>query len=275
VVARVRKLTGEPKVGHGGTLDPLASGVLPVFLGKATRLQDYLMQYPKTYRASVALGVSTDSYDAEGAVTAHGDVSAITQEVIQDALRAFRGVIKQTPPEYSALKHNGQPLYKLAREGRSVEVQSRLTTIYRLEMLEFTPSALELEVECSKGTYIRSLAHELGQALGCGAHVSGLVRISYGPFDINQALSLESLEKAALSGDLSCLVQPMDSVLARWPKVVLLDAQVEMVCYGEALELQMPADFEHLRAYDTKGCFIAMLEYDSEAGVWHPKKVFR
>ena len=275
VVARVRKLTGVSKVGHGGTLDPMACGVLPVFLGQATRLSEYLMDYHKTYRASVMLGTATDSYDAEGAVTARSDASNITGESVKSALDAFRGEISQTPPEYSAIKHKGQPLYKLAREGCHVDIPSRLVTIYRLEMLEFASPLVELEIECSKGTYIRSLAHELGQVLGCGAHLSGLVRTSYGPFDIKQSVSLEQLETAVTDASWSCLVRPMDIVLSQWAAVMLSDAQVEVVRCGGALDLQVAAGMvNHLRAYDGENRFVAVLAYDADAMVWHPKKVF-
>jgi len=274
VVARVRKLTGISKVGHGGTLDPMACGVLPVFLGQATRLAEYLMESHKTYRASVMLGTATDSYDAEGAVTEHGDTSNITGASVKSALDAFRGEIRQTPPEYSAIKHKGQPLYKLARAGCHVDIPSRLVTIYRLEMLKFAPPLVELEIECSKGTYIRSLAHDLGQILGCGAHLSGLVRTSYGPFDIKQSVSLEQLEIAVADASWNCLVQPMDIVLSMRVPVMLSDAQVEVVRCGGALDLQVAAGVTYLRAYDGENRFIAVLAYDADAMVWHPKKVF-
>ncbi|MCL2615720.1 MAG: tRNA pseudouridine(55) synthase TruB [Dehalococcoidia bacterium] len=275
VVACVRRLTGVSKVGHGGTLDPLASGVLPIFLGQATRLSEYLMQYHKTYRARIMLGVTTDSYDVEGAVTGRGDFSAVTREVVERAIEHFRGEISQTPPEYSALKYKGQPLYKLAREGRKVELQSRLVSIYRLELLSFAPPVLDLEIECSKGTYIRSLAHELGQALGCGGHIVGLIRTSYGPFDIKQAISLDELEASVAEKNWERLVQPMDSVLSLWPQLGLSDAQTQAVRCGEALVLQMPPETSCLRAYDADGHFVAILEYDPAAAMWHPKKVFQ
>ena len=168
VVARIRKLVDESKAGHGGTLDPLASGVLPVFLGQATRLTEYLMEYPKTYRAEIELGVDTDSYDAEGTVTKTSDASGINLQDVTDALQRFRGEIRQTPPMFSALKYEGQPLYKLARQGQSVEISSRPASIYRLDIVSFKLPFVTLDVECSKGTYIRSLAHDLGVALGCG-----------------------------------------------------------------------------------------------------------
>jgi len=274
VVARVKRVTGEAKAGHGGTLDPLASGVLPFFLGQATRVAEYLMEYPKTYRAEVELGVSTDSYDAEGSVTSRSKVSDITQAAVKQALEPFKGDIQQTPPIYSALKHGGQPLYKLARQGRSVEINSRPASIYRLEIISFQLPFVTLDVECSKGTYIRSLAHDLGAALGCGAHLKGLVRTAYGPFDIKDAVTLERLEASVKDGLWHSLVQPMDTVLSLWGKTILSDGQVESVRQGKGLSLDVGADTTRLRAYDRGARFVALLSFDSESRLWRPQKVF-
>ena len=175
VVAFVRRLSGERRVGHGGTLDPKATGVLPVGLGRGTRVAEFLAQENKVYRAQVELGTATDSYDVSGKVTWRGDVSAVTRELVEAALDSFRGLIEQTPPMYSALKYQGQPLYRLARAGIEVPRLPRKVNIFRLELLDFELPLLTLEVACSKGTYIRSLAHDLGQALGCGAHLKSLV----------------------------------------------------------------------------------------------------
>ena len=274
VVARVRKLVNEPKSGHGGTLDPLASGVLPIFLGQATRLAEYLMEYSKTYRAEITLGVATDSFDSEGKVTGRGEVSAITQSAIESALGAFRGDIMQTPPVYSALKHQGQPLYKLAREGHPVEPESRPATVYRLELVSYVSPVLVLNVECSKGTYIRSLAHELGAALGCGAHLTGLVRSAYGPFDIKNAITPEQLESAVADSTCHALLEPMDTVLSLWQKILLSDEQLDMVRCGALLTLEVAPETRRLRAYDKSDRFAALLEYDTEGRAWHPQKVF-
>jgi tRNA pseudouridine55 synthase len=275
MVARVRQITREPKAGHGGTLDPLASGVLPVFLGQATRLAEYLMYYPKSYRAEIEMGVSTDSYDAEGNVTGTADVSGITRDEVAQALESFKGDIRQIPPVYSALKHEGQPLYKLARQGKSVEIDSRPASIYRLEIVSFNPPFLTLDVECSKGTYIRSLAHDLGAALGCGAYLKNLIRTAYGPFDINNALTLDRIGEAVSSGRLCELMQPMDTVLSRWDKVTLSGEQVELVWCGIDLKLEAVGNAACLRAYDDDSNFVAMLNFDAGTRLWHPQKVFR
>ena len=273
-VARLRALLGEPKAGHGGTLDPLASGVLPVFLGQATRLAEYLMEHPKSYRAEIELGVSTDSYDAEGAVTGRNDASGIGRDSLEDCLKRFRGDITQTPPVYSALKQHGQPLYKLARQGQAVEVESRPTSIYRLELTAYNPPFLTLDVECSKGTYIRSLAHDIGAGLGCGAHLSGLIRTSYGPFNLKEAVTLEKIETGVSEGSWSVFLQPMDSVLALWEQIILTEDQVETVRCGVGLSLEAKPGSLRLRAYEKTGMFLALLKFDGESRLWHPQKVF-
>jgi len=171
VVAMVRRLSGERRVGHAGTLDPAATGVLPVCLGQGTRVTEYLVDAAKTYRAQIELGVATDTYDASGKITEQGDPSGISREQVESALASFRGTIQQIPPMYSAVKHLGQPLYKLARSGIEVERKSRRAEIYRLEITDWQLPVVTIEVECSKGTYIRSLAYDLGRSLGCGAHL--------------------------------------------------------------------------------------------------------
>ncbi len=200
VVAMVKRLSGERRVGHAGTLDPAASGVLPVCLGQATRVVEFLMATTKVYRADVELGVATDTYDATGQVTFRADASGIAIARLEDALEPFRGAIRQTPPMFSALKHRGQPLYQLARAGVSVERRSRAVTIHRLELISWQPPVAVLEIECGKGTYIRSLAHDLGQSLGYGAHLKNLVRTRCGIFDIRDAVSLPKLEEALQRG---------------------------------------------------------------------------
>ena len=274
VVARVKRLTGERRVGHGGTLDPLASGVLPVFLGRATRLAEYLMEYPKTYHATVELGAATDTYDAEGSVTSRSDISNITLKDVETALEKFRGEIRQRPPVYSALKQGGQPLHRLARRGQNVEVESRPVTVYRLEILAFELPRLTLEVECSKGTYIRSLAHDLGAALGCGGHLAGLVRTAYGPFDITDAVTLEQLESGIQNGAWRGLIKPMDCVLSRWEKITLDAEQAQAVLGGKGITLNQAVETRRLRAYDTNGVFLALLQYEPDEARWRPYRVF-
>ncbi|MGB2885276.1 MAG: tRNA pseudouridine(55) synthase TruB, partial [Dehalococcoidia bacterium] len=172
VVAVVRRVSGERRVGHGGTLDPEATGVLPIYLGQGTRLVEFLVDARKVYQAEIELGISTDTYDATGRIVGRGDTSALTREDVEAATYSFKGSVEQVPPMYSAVKHQGVPLYRWARAGIELPRKTRKVEFYRIEVLEWRPPLLSLEVECSKGTYIRSLAHDLGAKLGCGAHLS-------------------------------------------------------------------------------------------------------
>ena len=168
MVAMVKRLTGERRVGHAGTLDPIATGVLPICLGQGTRVIEFLVDATKTYRAEIELGVTTDTYDADGRIIQRGDPSGISQDHLEAALASFCGLIRQTPPMYSAVKYQGKPLYKLARAGITVERRSRLAKIHRLELVDWQPPVATIEVVCGKGTYIRSLAYDLGQAWVAG-----------------------------------------------------------------------------------------------------------
>ena len=217
---RVRRLFNANKAGHTGALDPLATGVLPLCLGEATKFSQFLLDAEKTYRSTYILGVATTTGDSEGEVVDRRDASGITQRQVETALMAFTGEIEQTPSMYSALKHQGQPLYKLARQGLEVERQSRTISIHHYKLLAFKPGSnpqVEVEVHCSKGTYIRSLAQDLGDALGCGAHVSALHRVQSGPFDESQTMTLEALEALAADQqptELDHLLLPTDTAVA-------------------------------------------------------------
>lgn len=274
IVARVRALLPTHRVGHGGTLDPLASGVLPLFLGQATRLAEHLLEFHKTYRATLELGVSTDTYDAEGQVVGRGDASSVTQEALAEALDAFRGTIQQTPPLYSGVKQRGEPLYRMARRGAAIEVKSRSVHIYRLEAVSFEPPLVTLEIECGRGTYIRSLAHDLGERLGCGAYLKALVRTGYGPFDISSAVFMPQLESAIRDGSWPALVYPMDYILSGWLALTLDNERAAAIRHGSSLSLLAPPGEERLRAYDQNGCLLALLRYDAGTGLWRPRKVF-
>jgi tRNA pseudouridine55 synthase len=275
VVAAVRRHSGEKRVGHAGTLDPAATGVLPVCIGKATRVVEYLSEADKSYTAVVRLGIATDTYDASGAVTATADPSGITREQVEAALGAFRGRIQQTPPMFSALKSEGRPLYALAREGKTVERKSRAVTIHRFEMTGWDPPDLTLEIDCSKGTYIRSLAHDLGAALGCGAHLKELVRTRVGPFAIEDTVSLEEALEAFEAGDGDTLLAPIDSVLGDMEPVTLTAEEVDAVVKGQVLAREPGEDAgRYRRAYGPEGAFVAVLHRDKESGLWRPRKVF-
>jgi tRNA pseudouridine55 synthase len=275
VVAWVRRLSGERRVGHAGTLDPAATGVLPVCLGQATRIVEFLLNTAKTYRAEIELGVATDTFDASGRVTQRADPSSIDLDKLQSALSSFRGSIRQTPPMFSALKHRGQPLYRLARAGVSIERQSRPVTVHRLELVSWQPPFAALEIECSKGTYIRSLAHDVGQALGCGAYLKSLVRTHCGIFDIKDSVSLSDLEEAFRQGDYERFVYPVDSVLQDFPALVLDDTAVAAMKNGQSI-CSYPADADktYCRAYSQDGRFLGILRYLPDKGLWLPKKVF-
>ena len=196
-VRRVKRLTGMKKrVGHGGTLDPLATGILPICFGQATRLMEHLINETKGYRMDVRLGVSTDTYDAEGQVVQEQDPSHITREQVEEALDAFRGTILQKPPMHSALKKDGKRLYELARQGVEVEREARQVEVYSLDLLDFNLPLITLESECGRGVYMRSLAYDLGEMLGCGAHTASLVRLRTGGFRIEDAVTLDQFAQA-------------------------------------------------------------------------------
>jgi tRNA pseudouridine55 synthase len=280
IVSAIRRLTGKRRVGHGGTLDPLASGVLPVCLGRGTRVVEFLAEAKKTYVAEITLGVATDTYDAEGRATRRGDPSGIERETVVQALKSFRGRVAQRPPMFSAIKHNGRRLYELARTGITVERPLRPTDIHRIELVNYDSPLFTLEVECGKGTYIRSIADDLGRELGCGAHLTGLVRTAYGPFRIEEAVSLDEFETACREGQWEELVQPLEIALETWPAVTVSDEQGHLIVNGRPLSLGaggLPPEAEtdgHLCAYSQEGCLLAVLKYRAESGQWHPAKVF-
>ncbi len=277
VVARVRKLSSERHTGHAGTLDPLATGVLPVLLGKATRVAEYFMELKKTYRAGIELGAATDTYDAEGNVTFRGDISGIDIGKIDSALKNFLGEITQIPPMFSAVKHRGKPLYELARRGEIIERKPRSVTIYHLELISYVPLLLTVEVECSKGTYIRSLANDLGEVLKCGAFLKSLIRTRYGQFEVKDAVTLEQLEEAVGQSDWRKYLYPVDFPLSDMPRVTLDDEKAGMVRHGMPLALEsieQGLSGKPLRAYTLGDRFLAVLRFDEETGKWQPEKVF-
>ncbi len=273
VVARVRAVARQQGVGHAGTLDPMATGVLLLCLGRATRLAEYLMDSPKLYRARVRLGVTTDTDDAEGTVIAERPVE-VDRMAVEAALEQFRGPILQVPPMYSALKQGGRPLYRLARQGQTVERQPRPVEIYRLDLTAWEPPELALEVLCSPGTYIRALARDLGEALGCGAHLTGLIRLASGDFRLEDAVDLESLTPENLPG----FLLPMDMALQQYPALYLSEADARAVRHGRDIPLAAShevqgRDVRLARAYGPDGHLIAVLEPHPDQGVWHPRKV--
>jgi len=291
IVSKIKKFSKERRVGHAGTLDPLATGVLPICLGQGTRIVEFLVTTSKTYQAEIELGIATDTYDSAGKITRTGAITRIDRDKIDSVLSTFRGSIQQIPPPYSALKRHGKPLYVLARAGITLELESRPVTIHNLEIRNWQSPVITIEVTCSKGTYIRSLAHDIGQALDCGAHLKNLIRLNYGIFSIKDAVSPTQLEDAFNSGYWKQLVYPIDSVLSHWRAIVVSDETVRDIKNGRFLVLendirnQDSYDLEqsalngslpeiYCRAYAHDGSFLGILLYNPEKGQWHPRKVF-
>ncbi len=272
VVAKIRRIIGQRRVGHAGTLDPMATGVLVVCLGKATRLVEYLADLRKAYRATVHLGVETDTWDAEGSVVAREDASYVTLEQIESVLGRFRGEIQQIPPMYSALKQEGRPLYRLARQGITVEREPRPVHVYRLDVVEWDPPRLSLDLVCSKGTYVRSLAHDLGQALESGAHLAELSRRAVGHFTLENAVPLDALIHASS-------VQPYllsaRAALKHLPGVQVDAEQANRLAHGQDIALSAaPQAWDICCAYDADQELVAILRPDASGQRWRPAKVF-
>lgn len=222
-VQKAKHLFNARKVGHTGSLDPLATGVLPLCFGEATKFSQYLLSSDKKYWVKIKLGVATDSGDADGQVVRTAPVEGITAERVEDALRFFRGEIDQVPSMFSAIKHRGQPLYKLARQGIEIEREARRVTVYSNELLAVEGDCLTLAIHCSKGTYVRTIAEELGQILGCGAHVIALRRTAAGPYDEEDLVTFEELAAAREKGSLDPFLLPVASAVREWPEVRLSD----------------------------------------------------
>ncbi len=268
VVARIRRGLKIKKVGHAGTLDPLASGVLIVCVGSATRLSDYVMHAAKHYRARIRLGVTTDTYDAEGTVLSELDASHVQQEHVQALLSWFTGDIEQIPPMYSAIKQGGRKLYDLARAGEIVEREARLVRIESLTISDWSPPEFTLDVVCSAGTYIRSLAFDLGESLGVGAHLSGLTRVASGTFHLNNAVELETV--LASENWQQHLIAP-EAALSEWPRVQLSIDDAEHIVHGRSIEAKLSSS-ELAFGYAPDGHLVAILRFDN--GLWRPHKVF-
>ncbi len=279
VVDRVRKLSRIRRVGHAGTLDPMATGVLLVCVGRATRVSEYLMAGQKVYRSEIRLGITTDTYDREGQVVAESPVT-VTRPQVEHALAQFRGTIEQVPPMYSAIKHQGVPLHRLARRGVEVERKPRQVEVFTLELTGWDPPYCTLEVTCSPGTYIRSLAHDLGEVLGCGAHLTALVRLASGTFRLEEAIPLEELTADTWRS----FLLPIDAALANFPALHLDARTAQRLCAGQMISAPAPLTVAGpeqesekgplARVYDPAGRFLALARYDPSTGLWRPHKVF-
>ncbi|HLF01683.1 MAG TPA: tRNA pseudouridine(55) synthase TruB [Anaerolineales bacterium] len=270
IVYRIRKWSGERRVGHTGTLDPLASGVLVICLGTATRISEYVLHSDKRYTAVIRLGQTTATYDSQGRVVDQRPVD-LTQDQIEPALAAFRGEITQTPPAYSAVQVGGRRAYDMARQGEEVDLKPRTITIHSLNLLAWKSPDLTLDIFCSAGTYIRTIAHDLGQALGCGGHVTGLTRTATGPFKIEDAVPLGELQNLKPLGFLK-LLKPTDHALLEWPEVKLDAEGANRIQHGNPVPLT-PGATGLGRAYDPRGRLVALVEADPANNEWKPKKV--
>ncbi|WP_447956478.1 tRNA pseudouridine(55) synthase TruB [Vreelandella sp. EE7] len=238
---RVRRLFEAQKAGHTGTLDPMATGLLPICLGEATKFSAHLLEADKMYRTRVELGVITDTGDAEGSVVERREVPALSNDDVEAAIARFRGEIDQVPPMYSALKHQGKKLYELAREGKEVERAARRISVYDARLLAFDGQTFELEVSCSKGTYIRTLAEDIGLALGCGAHISQLRRLKTGPFDGSAMWTLEALEALGEQSAREAELMPVDVLVDHLPALSVDEAAHTSLSYGQSARLDVGA----------------------------------
>lgn len=270
---RVKHLYQAEKAGHTGSLDPLATGLLPICLGEATKFANFLLDADKSYLATVKLGITTTSADAEGEVIAQKPVNVTLQQV-ESVLHQFIGDIEQTPPIYSALKVDGKPLYAYARAGQEVEIKSRYVSIHQIHLEHFEADELVFTVTCSKGTYIRTLAQDIGAKLGCGAHLKGLRRLTSGTFDLQDALPLEVLSELSLE-ELDAKLLPIDIKIQHLPKLTLNAEQTDIIQHGQAIKpSQEIISNEFIRLYDMSGEFIGLAQKQAD-GKLHPKRLLR
>ncbi|TMF86016.1 MAG: tRNA pseudouridine(55) synthase TruB [Chloroflexi bacterium] len=272
VVRSVRRLPGVLKAGHGGTLDPAADGVLPILVNLATRLADFIHEWPKTYLASVTFGITSDTGDREGSLVPSGDVSRVSRDRIEALLPSFTGSIAQVPPLYSALKQGGEALYRKARRGEVVERRPRLVEIHAISLVDYDPTTAtgRLEVSSGRGMYVRSLAHDLGAALGCGAYLSGLTRTAVGPMTLADAVAMATLTEAGETWTRWLL--PMDLPLRGWPVIALDAAGAAAIRRGQTVDAPSAAS-GRCRVLDADGHLLAWGEVDINRRL-QPRAVF-
>ena len=272
VVQVIRRGTNIKRAGHTGTLDPRASGVLVVLVGPAVRLSEYVSAEDKRYQATIKLGERTDTYDGDGVVTRTSDV-AVTREQFEEALTHFVGEIEQVPPPYSAIKIKGRHAYDMARNGEEFEMESRIIHVHSLDLVEWNIPEAVVDVHCSSGTYVRSLAHDLGEMLGCGANLVGLRRTKSGRFTLKDANPLRKLTEAFDDNSWYQYLIPAAEALSDWPVVVLTNEEVDLVRHGHRIIRDQGAE-KMIRAITEQGELVALMEFDQESGEYQPKKVF-
>lgn len=280
VVAKLRGITGQKKIGHTGTLDPDATGVLPVCLGKATKLCDMLTDKDKTYEAVLLLGVSTDTQDAGGEVLGTSDTAGLGEKEVREAIQSFVGGYDQVPPMYSALKVGGKRLYELAREGKVVERKARPVDIYQIRVLKMDLPRVWMEVSCSKGTYIRTLCHDIGEKLGCGGCMEELFRTKVSSFFLSDSLTLADINKRMQEGTLGEVLVPVDAMFGGYRKIVVKEPWISLARNGNSLPIKAVTggegieDGEEVRLYNEAGQFIAIYAWKEERKEYHIVKMF-
>ena len=272
VVQVIRRGTNIRRAGHTGTLDPRASGVLVVLLGPAVRLSQYVSASDKRYQAVITLGKTTDTYDEDGKITSSSEVN-ITEERFDEELQKFVGEIEQVPPPYSAVKVKGQKAYDAARKGEELELAPRLIKVYSLELLEWAPPEVVIDVYCSSGTYVRSLVHDLGERLGFGATLTGLRRTKSGRFTLRDAVPLRKLNDAFIDGTWYQYLIPAAEALSDWPTVEVNSKQMEIISHGNRIPAESGAGPRAI-GVNEQGELVALLELDETSHEWQPKKVF-
>lgn len=265
----VKRLFNANKVGHTGSLDPLASGMLPLCLGEATKVSSFLLDADKHYRVLIRLGQRTDTADAEGEVIETRPVEAYGEARVREVLERFIGDIEQIPPMYSALKHEGQRLYKLAREGKEVERKPRPVTIYSLDLLRYADDEIAFDVRCSKGTYVRTLAEDIGEALGCGAFVEELRRVSVAPYDNQAMISVDDLEDLSCEGfdALDAKLLPIDTAIRDWPEIRLNADSAYYLRQGQPIQVAKSPTSGWVRVYGPEDKFLGLAEIDDRGRV--------
>lgn len=278
VVAKLRGILKQKKIGHTGTLDPDAQGVLPVCLGKGTKVCDLLTDKDKVYEAKLLLGVATDTQDTSGTVLSEKEVT-VTEEQVRDAVMGFVGTYEQIPPMYSALKVNGKKLYELARAGIEVERKARTVVIHSIRILDVQLPVVTMEVECSKGTYIRTLCHDIGQKLGCGGCMQSLLRTRVAQFRLEDSLKLSEVQRLSEEGRVESVIMDVDAVFEQYVKVTVKEEADRLVHNGNPVKqsqccLEKLCEKEPVRLYDSDDVFIGIYQWDRKRNLYVPVKIF-
>ena len=277
VVRKIRSASGVKKVGHGGTLDPLATGVIPVAIGKATRLLEYFLMSNKSYIARIHFGKTTDTFDSEGEIISTKVDPPLDINVIEKTMNSFRGEIEQTPPPFSAIKKNGRRLYELARRGIDTYIEPRNVTVNEIKIINYEPPILDLFIRCGKGFYVRSLANDLGKILGCGGYLNDLKRTSLGNFEISKSILLARAMSAIENGDTSKIVQPLETCVGNFERVNLSLEETTNIKNGQKIPYTLDSSIEKgslASAFSPKGDLAAIIMFEDKSREWKPVKVF-